>query len=84
VSVLEDVGRGSVSESEVWLGFFFHKGNEYDLVSPFVMSGMRTHSLSNRTARPLLLSMSVLGGPIPRGGRNIVLVVVTIVAIRYR
>ena len=84
--MLEDAGSGgSVSESEYWLSFFFHSGKEYDLESPFVlMSGIRTHSLSNRTTRPLLLSI-VLAAPIPSGGRKIVLVVVdTIVAIGCR
>lgn len=83
--MLEEAGNGdSASESEYI--FFFHSGKEYDLESPFVlMSGIRTHSLSNRTTRPLLLSMLLLEAPIPSGGRKIVLVVVdTIVAIGYR
>jgi hypothetical protein len=87
VSVLEDAGSGdSASESEDWFNFFFHSGKEYDLESPFaLMSGIRTHSLSNRTTRPLLLSMLALEAPIPRGERNIVLVVVaTMVAIGCR
>lgn len=82
--MLGDAGsESSVTESEGWFSFFFHRGKEYDLESFVVISGIRTHSLSNRTTRPLLLSMSAVGGPIPRGGRKIVLVVATIVAIGH-
>ena len=69
--MLEDAGNGD-SISEYWVSLFFHSGKEYyDLESSFVVrSGIRTHSLSNRTTWPLLLLMLVLEAPIPRGGRD--------------
>jgi hypothetical protein len=49
----------STSESENWFPFFFHNGSEYDFVRTrgsfvrWAASGIKTHSLSKRTTRPI-------------------------------
>lgn len=83
----------SVSESDVWLCFFFHNGKEYDfesILGRLERSGMRTHSLSNLTTRLLPSASELEPGIIidevrtVRSGRKTVLVIVADIGYRWR